>query len=248
MNLHQISLNPYKTIRFLTVVAVLLTLASVMGQLSTYLFGHNHLRGFVPLFQLNRENNIPTFFSVLLMTFSTILLLVITLLNSKQNAPHVSKWAFLSFGFLYMTYDEAFEGHELLIRPGRALLGGDNFGIFYFTWIVFAIPLVIILLLFFIKFLKDLPVKTRHNFLISAILFLGGCIGIEMIGGWYDELYGRLNLTYNLIANVEESLEMAGLIVFIWGLMKYIADNFKEVKFRFDFVKKQSDLDSQNIE
>jgi hypothetical protein len=39
---------------------------------------------------------------------------------------------------------------------------------------------------------------------------------------------------YSMIAVAEESFEMAGLIVFIWALMKYCADNYKEVRFRFE--------------
>ena len=37
-----------------------------------------------------------------------------------------------------------------------------------------------------------------------------------------------------MIPTVEESLEMAGVIIFIWALLKYIAENYKEVRFRFD--------------
>ena len=30
---------------------------------------------------------------------------------------------------------------------------------------------------------------------------------------------------------------MAGVIIFIWALLVYIADNYKEVRFRFDGVR-----------
>jgi hypothetical protein len=33
---------------------------------------------------------------------------------------------------------------------------------------------------------------------------------------------------------IEESLEMAGLIIFIWALLKYLAENFGEVRFRIE--------------
>jgi hypothetical protein len=47
-------------------------------------------------------------------------------------------------------------------------------------------------------------------------------------------LHGLKNLTYVMLTTVEESLEMAGVIVFIWGLLVYLADNHKEVQFRFN--------------
>ena len=70
--------------------------------------------------------------------------------------------------------------------------------------------------------------------MVAATLFIGGAIGIELVGGRYVELHGRENVTYSMIATLEESLEMAGVIVFIYALLKYIADNYKEVQFRFD--------------
>lgn len=54
---------------------------------------------------------------------------------------------------------------------------------------------------------------------------------MELIGGYYWKLNGWRDLTYILLATVEESLEMAGVIIFIWGLLEYIADNHKEVRF-----------------
>ena len=47
----------------------------------------------------------------------------------------------------------------------------------------------------------------------------GGAIGVELIGGRYLELHGVENLTYAMITTVEESLEMAGVIIFIWALL-----------------------------
>jgi len=41
-------------------------------------------------------------------------------------------------------------------------------------------------------------------------------------------------MAYSMIVTVEESLEMAGLIVFIWALLKYLADNYKELQIIFD--------------
>lgn len=68
---------------------------------------------------------------------------------------------------------------------------------------------------------------------MAATLYLGGAIGVEMAGGRYAELHGTNNWTYSMIVTVEESLEIAGLIVFIWALLKYCTDNYKEVRFRF---------------
>ncbi len=237
MTSNQITLNPYSIIRILGLVAFLLIIASIVGQLMTHLTGHGHIYGLVPLLNLDNENNIPTFFSSFLLLFAALLLMVITILARNSKASYVSGWAILSSGFLFMAFDEAFSLHEELNEPTRTLLGNDIHGVFYYSWVIPAIPLVLVIALFFLKFLLYLPAKTRLNFLIGAILYIGGAIGIEMIGGFYASLYGTYNLTYSMIVTVEESLEMAGSIIFIWALLEYIADKHKEVRLMFDSAR-----------
>jgi hypothetical protein len=240
-------MNSLAIARVLVTIAFFLIFVSVGGQLTKLFMGYEFNR-FLRLFDLSLEQNIPTFFSVLLMIFASLLLSIIALLQGKKKYPDVSKWAILSFGFLLMAYDEGFQVHEDLVGFVRPLLGEGDLGIFYYAWVVPALPFVFFLALFFCKFLYRLPVKTRLNFLMAATLFLAGCIGFEMIGGHYDELYGHgrydplygyENFTYNMISTVEESLEMAGLIFFIYALLVYIEENYQQVHFRLtDIVGK----------
>ena len=233
MAINQIILNPSAIARALGAMAFLLVLASTGGQLTKYLTGHDHVL-LVRLFYVDAERNIPTFFSVLLLLFAAQLLTVITVLKNKHRDPDRSRWAILSFGFLFMAADEGFSLHEKLIVPVRGLLGDGTFGIFYYAWVIPGIAVVLVLALSFLKFLLHLPPKTRSTFLVAATLFIGGALGIELIGGRYVELHNENNLTYSMIVTVEESLEMTGVIVFIYALLKYIADNYKEVRLRFD--------------
>lgn len=79
-----------------------------------------------------------------------------------------------------------------------------------------------------------LPARTAFLFVVSGAVYVGGAIGFELIGGYYAKANGVENLTYSMISTVEESLEMSGVIVFIYALLKYIADNYQEVRFGFD--------------
>lgn len=231
----QISVHPFSVARFLGAVAFLLVLASIgVSLMQKYLFGYDYAREFVALFYVDREQNIPTFFSLLLLLLAFLLLAIITVLNRKQKAHDVLQWAILTFGFLLMAFDEAFEFHEKLILPVRSLLHSGNLGIFYFAWVIPGILLIITVAIFYLRFLLHLPATTRLFFITAAALYVGGAIGFELIGGRYVELHGTQNLTYSIIATIEESLEMAGVIVFIWALLAYIANNYKEVTFRLD--------------
>ena len=70
--------------------------------------------------------------------------------------------------------------------------------------------------------MAHLPPATRRLFVLAAILYIGGAIGIEMIGGQHASLYGEQNLEYAIITALEELLEMLGTVVFIYGLLSYM--------------------------
>ena len=218
--------------RLLGAVAVILVFASVTTKLLADSTGH--YQSLARLFYVDSEQNIPSLYSTMLLLISALLLSVIAVLKSKQRAAYAKYWALLSVGFLVMAIDEAASIHEITIRPMRNLLGGGELGIFHFAWVVPGIILVLALAVYFLKFLSHLPANTRSGFLLAAALFIGGSIGFELIGGRYAELHGTQSLFYSLIVTVEESLEMAGVIVFIRALLVYITETYKDVQFRFD--------------
>jgi hypothetical protein len=239
----EIAINPSAVARVLGAVALVLVLASIGGQLSRFLLGHGSLKGLVRLFDVDKERNIPTFFSVLLMLFAALLLAVITALQRRNRAPHVQKWAMLFFGFLFTAFDEGFQVHENWNFSARALLRGGNFGLFYFTWVIFGVLLALVLALFFLRFLLQLPTATSRAFFAAATLYCTGALGFEMVGGHYVEEHGSENLAYNLIVTVEESFEMVGLIIFIRALLAYIAVSHGEVRFQFAGFRGKAGID-----
>lgn len=233
MTSSRISINPSSIAYALAAIAFILVLCSIAGQLSTYLAGHGRLLGLVRLFYVDVEQNIPTAFATLLLFFAAILLTVITVLERKQPDSQMFYWSILSFGFMFMAFDEAWSFHERLDNVVRPFLENGNIGIFYHAWVVPGLALTFVLALFFLRFLFRLSPKMRYRFLMAGGLYLGGALGVELIGGYYAELHGYRNLTYSMIVTVEESLEMAGAIVFIWALLRYIGETHGKVSFHF---------------
>lgn len=225
-----ITLHPPTVTRALGVTAAILLLASTAGQLVKHLFGHGRLFGFVHLFYVDAEQNIPTIFSVFLLLFSAVLLLVITIFKRRGKDRFRWGWAILSVGFFVMTADEAFSLHERLVEPARALTGQTKLGILYFSWVIFGIALVGVLGVVYLKFLIHLPAGTRNEFIVAAALYLSGTIGAELVGGSHGAVYGLENLTFSMLATAEAALEMAGVIIFIRALLTYIAREYREVR------------------
>jgi hypothetical protein len=123
--------------------------------------------------------------------------------------------------------DEVGKLHERLIDPMRGLINGKGF--LYFGWIVPASILVALIGLYYLKFLFHLPIKFRKLFILSAVVFLGGSIGMESVGGYYVSHYTIDDIIYQSLATIEESLEMLGIVIFIHAVLSYIIVSFKDL-------------------
>lgn len=232
MDLNQQTLATSTIVRTLCIAEASVLSASVAGQISRFYFDHQSLKGLVPLLYVDYERNIPAFFSMCLLFMASLVALFITVQQKKHGRPHVWKWATLSFGMFFMSYDEGFQVHENFTMPVRELLGGDVFGIFYFAWVIPGLIVVALLGLFFLRFLIWLPAVTRKRFMIAGALFVGGSCFIDIAGGYYAENWGTSNWNYSLLATLEEGMEMGGIITFIWACLHYARESFAEIRFR----------------
>ena len=228
----RITLDATKAAAALGAVAGALVLASVAGQLTKYLTGHDHVFGLVALFNLDGENNLPAFYAVLLLLVASALLLVTAWLERTRDGADARYWAVLGAGFLLMSVDEACSLHEALIAPMRHVLGAGRLGIFSYAWVVPALVFVALAGLYFLQFVRRLPPATRRACLLAAALYLGGALGVELLEGRHRELHGGGPM-YNVYVTVEESLEYAGLVVLIHALLRYLAAFHGELRVAF---------------
>ena len=183
------------------------------------LLGYNNTE-LVRLFDVSEEANVTTWFSSLLLSLSALLLFLITKIKSRDNDPFFRHWAFISAIFLYLSLDESAKIHEMTIKPIRDLLHAT--GLLYYSWVILAIPILIGLALIYRKFVFSLPVHTRNQFILAAIVFLAGAIGFEMLGGlfYHVEISGVHLLSF--LVTLEELFENLGVVIFISALLTYI--------------------------
>lgn len=228
MPAYRLSSSPRSVAYFLGAIIVCLLCAHAVGLVMRLGFGHPSVHGLVPLFDVNVEGNIPTFFSVCLGLCSAALFAVIALDAKGRGDRDAIYWAVLAAGFLFLSYDECFQVHERMTGPMRAMLGGSdpangaNLGLMYFSWVVPGLIGAFTVSLFFLKFMLRLPVATRRRMILAASLFLGGCLGMELINGSVMESQGD-GLLYNVLVMTEEGLEMTGMATLIYALTSHIA-------------------------
>lgn len=231
----EVHFSPRRTIRFLLFIVLSLVLAGLIAQFSLYFLPDYPLKGFfAKVFNLNGEKNIPALYSVSMLLVCSSLLATIACAKKVAGDRYVRSWGALSIIFLYLSFDELFSIHERMIDPLRSTLKASGF--FYYTWVIPGAIFVLICLLAFLQFLTKLPAKTKRLFLIAGTVFVTGAIGIELVGGYYAELYGELNMTSVVLMTIEECLEMLGIVIFIYALLSYISLSMKGVSLRVNII------------
>jgi len=210
----------------LAIIVIVLNSISFIGRLVEYLLDIKETTEFVRLFHVAEEGNITAWFSSLTLLFSAILLGFIAQAKRSEANSFAKQWNILSIVFIYLSLDEAARIHEIIILPLRKFFNLS--GIFHYSWVIIAIPLLLFFLIYFISFLKILPVKTRNYFILSGFVFVSGALGLEMLSGYLLTSDIVRGLIYNSISiTIEEFLENIGIVIFIYALLDYIKTHLK---------------------
>lgn len=102
----------------------------------------------------------------------------------------------------------------------------------FFAWVIPGSAIVLATGIFFLKFLVELPRMTRKQFIVAGCLFMGGALEVEFIETYYWGRHGGDNFAWQMIGTTQECLEMVGIVVFIWALLKYCEQNYRELRLR----------------
>lgn len=216
----ELRIEPRRAALSLFACAVLLIATHFAMMISRYVLGHGRLLGLVDSFNVNVENNVPTFFSAFLLVTCAALLVVAARVPSF-SASERRHWGWLAVIFLFLALDEDASIHELFIGPMRHFL--PKHGPLHFGWVVPYAFLALGIGIAYLRFVLRLPEPTRQLVFAAGCLYLAGCGGFEMVGGWYiSEVSGDMDLAYMTIVGCEEFLEMSGAILFIYAILDYL--------------------------
>ncbi len=129
-------------------------------------------------------------------------------------------WYFLAALFLLLSFDEFATVHEKI----SAVLTSKfhNTGLLYFAWAAPAGVISLLGLTAFIPLIRSFAPRLAILMVLSAVLFLGGAVGFEMVGGSIAEAEGTESFRYRMLTNIEEGLEMAGVLTFAYVLLSYM--------------------------
>lgn len=148
------------------------------------------------LFDLDDENNIPTWFSSFLLLNSAVVMYLF--FSSRQQGQHI-QWAVLGWGFLLLSIDEVAGLHETFNTAVE------------FSWTIPGGILVIIVGLYFVPFLIRIDRRLAILYVVSGLMYVSGAIIIELLSEDMDEDH----ISYSFATALEEGLEMLGAWLFL---------------------------------
>ncbi len=212
-------------------VTIILSLG-IAREIAIDMFGVNTVLKDLRHFALDAERSLPSWYENLSMAASSALLGLIALLSRRIDRENVVSWTMLSGIFLLMAIDGAVSFHEVTVEPLRNAfhLGG----IFYFSWVILATPVVIGLGLFFIPFLLRLPAATSIRIVMAGAVFVGGALGTEFLCGYFATNGGLESLPYLVTAAIQECMESLGMTLFVIALIHHLARIAPVMKIELD--------------
>jgi hypothetical protein len=216
----------------LAVFVPAILLLNVANAIAVFLYHHRHHHGgrFFNEFSLDREANVPSWFSSALLLTAAAVVALVALDALARKSRWGRHWAGLSVVYVVLSMDETSEIHE---RIGSWLRTHVKLhGPLHYAGVVPMLALALFVGITYVRFLRALPRDTLLGILISAAIYIGGAAGVEAASGWWAEGHGSKSTALLLVSTVEENLEMLGTLLFILVVLAYFARTGRSVALR----------------
>jgi hypothetical protein len=227
-----ITLAPRSVFLFLMSSIVVLLGMDALLLFIKFGLGHDSVYGITYLFDLDTEQNIPTLFSTLDLVLAAGLLWAHYRESRASLRTDAIYWLGLSIIFVLLAVDEFASLHERLTKPVQQLL--NTSGALSYAWVIPYSVLVLAFAALYFRFWWRLPTRSRIVVFLSAACYVGGALGMELVGAKLDSLYGLGSALIGVEAIVEEGLEMSGIALFVYALLESLRDRGIMMRFEPD--------------
>ena len=192
-------------------------------------------------FDLDMEQNLPTFYQSFKLLFESMLLFSIYLLISvdkKCSRGVKSFWLILVFIFSYLCIDEAAQIHENIFPTIKSLfpsvidyplIGSFSLlqGFHKLNWLVIYIPIIFIIIVLIVYF----SIKIFKYYVREFIFFITGLLAMIIVPILeYIEIKFKSNGTlYQYIMTSEELLEMIGVSLIVLFSLEVLSNIYQKL-------------------
>ncbi|MDA1194656.1 MAG: hypothetical protein O2894_05680 [Planctomycetota bacterium] len=168
-------------------------------------------------FDLDTETSFGTYYSAIALLFVGRLL--------WHHAKRVKRageiwhvwWFILAIGFHWLSIDEVIAGHEVLNEYKSELPGERE------RWTYEGLYVAGLIGAAFLPFLWHIRWRLALFAIVGGAVYLGGALSVEQATDKYQD-WGLLGTTeYLMWVALEEGMEMMGPVIFLAGLLPYLA-------------------------
>ncbi|MBI5167940.1 MAG: hypothetical protein HZA61_00485 [Candidatus Eisenbacteria bacterium] len=219
----------------ITLVGTIFVLA-ILGALagwSTWLAPSPRFHGLEPVFDLAGENNVPTWFSTVLLTGAAITISLVAWRAGRvgdPEAPNVWRWWALAVGVAFISL---LEDASLFERAIAFTAAGRRFEVPQWFWRTAGLAVVTSAAFVYAPLLVGRPRGRAALFALSAVVMLGGHAAFARLGGWMF-WHGGVHQAGFVFARVaEETCKMLGTVMLLSATLSELREG-GEVRVRVE--------------
>ena len=189
---------------------------------------HHYVVGLFERFNVDEEASIPTWYAQILLFCTASVALYIGVFLFQKKDKYRNHWIAIAVLLLCMSIDEGASMHELAIEPFQDKLDIDG-GLLFFAWVIPAAVIVVVIVATFFKFWLQLPKHIRIVLAVSAVLFVAGGLGMEMLSGAFWEANAFENsYQYRVYNAAEEAGELYGVNIALYAFLLAVIEYRKK--------------------
>lgn len=232
-----LAMTPKRVWRIMTGLILVLLAFQGFHVMSETLGYNNRLTEYIKhFFNFHSENNFPAFISALFLMFAGVLSLIMGYSSGSEVFENNKRWKVLGYLFFFLAFDEAIQIHEVISRGIRNNLGDQLPDFLHYAWVIPYGLLVGGAVVYFLRFVWNLPSKIRNLIILAGFVYVLGALGLEMAESYVYTQVGIDNLWYRFLVTAEESMEMFGITIMCYALMHHLSDHSIHIHFRADQV------------
>ncbi len=238
------SISPKRTLRFLIIAAVVLTVIGIAGDLAPRFIESDFLWPIARQFDFVEEGNFVNWYQSTALLGCAATLAAVALAQKKSGGKFVWHWAGLAAAFLFLSIDESAQVHDTTIsnliaqiqphQPDPPAASGsgapDLSPLQKARWMLIYVPVLVLFGIPYLHFLLRLPRRTSALLIFAGCQYVGGAVVTELASDWYAGKYGDTDLLYPVLGNFSELLEMLGVAWCSFAALDYLATARQSVR------------------
>jgi hypothetical protein len=167
---------------------------------------------------VNAEGNLPTWFSVVLMSAGAVAVWVVAQQRRRSRSADAGAWYALAAVVALMSLDEMVSLHEAAGHVLRNQIDVPVLG--KYAWIIPGAVATLFASRVLLRAVGSLPTIARRRLVGAASLFIGAALGIEVLEALLlNDDHNYLGDGMHVLTGAQECFEMLGAVLFLYAVL-----------------------------